>query len=298
MQIIPENISSGASRSALNTLKVLAKRNKKKLLLTMMLVIAENVVYLLYPLLAGFAINAIMHGNALHGLFYAGLVMIMWLIGAARRTMDTRTFARIYAGLAVPVILAQREEAHSHSAIAARVTLSRQFVDFFETHLPMLITSAASMCGAVVMLLTIEPWAGLACLTVLLLFAGFLPGYTRKNESLIGRMNDRLEREVGFVSTAGEQKLNRHYHFLAQVRIRLSDREAIGYLSIGIASALLFGITISVMALKGGMSAGHIYSVMTYLWMFAMSLDDGPSLLEKYSQLKEIGKRVNTWLAG
>ncbi len=97
-----------------------------------MLVIAENVVYLLYPLLAGFAINAIMHGNALHGLFYAGLVMIMWLIGAARRTMDTRTFARIYAGLAVPVILAQREEAHSHSAIAARVTLSRQFVDFLK----------------------------------------------------------------------------------------------------------------------------------------------------------------------
>lgn len=42
--------------------------------------------------------------------------------------------------------------------------------------------------------------------------------------------------------------------------------------------------------------AGHIYSVMTYMWMFAMSLDDGPSLLGKYAQLKEIGKRVNTGL--
>lgn len=296
MQIIPENLDNISSHSALNTLKLLAKRNKKKLFITLALVIAENVVYLLYPLLAGFAINAIMQGNALHGLFYAGLVFIMWLIGAARRTMDTRTFARIYAGLAVPVILAQREEAHSHSAIAARVTLSRQFVDFFETHLPQLITSVASMCGAVVMLLTIESWAGLVCLAVLLLFAGFLPAYTRKNEALIERMNDRLEREVGFVSSAGEQKLQRHYHFLARVRIRLSDREAMSYLLIGVASALLFGFTIAVMALKGGTSAGHIYSVMTYLWMFAMSLDDGPALLEKYSQLKEIGKRINTGL--
>jgi len=298
MQIIPENLNTVAAHSALSTLKVLAKRNKKKLLLTLMLVIAENVVYLLYPLLAGFAINAIMNGNALHGLFYAGLVFVMWLIGAARRTLDTRTFARIYAKLAVPVIIAQRAEAHSHSAIAARVTLSRQFVDFFETHLPMLITSAASMCGAVIMLITIEPLAGFGCLAVLLLFASFLPSYTRKNEALIERMNDRLEREVSFVSRAGEQKLQRHYHFLARVRIRLSDREALSYLLIGVASALLFGLTISVMALKGDMSAGHIYSVMTYLWMFAMSLDDGPALLEKYSQLKEIGKRVNTGLAG
>jgi len=48
------------------------------------------------------------------------------------------------------------------------------------------------------------------------------------------------------------------------------------------------------MSFEGGLDAGHIYSVMTYMWMFAMSLDDGPQLLEKYSQLKDIGKRVNT----
>ena len=45
---------------------------------------------------------------------------------------------------------------------------------------------------------------------------------------------------------------------------------------------------------RGNIQAGHLYSVMTYMWMFAMSLDDGPQLLEKYSQLKDIGRRVNT----
>lgn len=49
-----------------------------------------------------------------------------------------------------------------------------------------------------------------------------------------------------------------------------------------------------IMSNRGGTNAGHIYSVMTYMWMFAMSLDDGPQLLEKYSQLKDIGRRVNT----
>lgn len=294
MQSIPEKIIPVASPNALNTLKTLAKRNNKRLIFTLLLVILENVVYLLYPLLAGFAINAILQGNALHALLYAMLVLGMWIIGAARRSIDTRTFARIYAKLAVPLILAQRREENSHSTIAARVTLSRQFIDFFETHLPMLITSAASVCGAVVMLIGIEPVAGIACLAILIFFFCLLPSYTRKNEQLIERLNDRLEKEVAFVSSAREEKLHRHYQFLAQVRIRLSDREAIGFLLIGIAAALLFGMTIFMMAGREGISAGHIYSVMTYLWMFAMSLDDMPSLLEKYSQLKEVGRRVNT----
>ncbi|MGQ8593917.1 hypothetical protein ACUTFK_29150, partial [Klebsiella pneumoniae] len=42
------------------------------------------------------------------------------------------------------------------------------------------------------------------------------------------------------------------------------------------------------------LNAGHIYSVMTYMWMFATSLDDAPQLLEKFSQLRDIGKRVST----
>jgi len=100
------------SRGAMNTLKKLAKLHSKKLVITLMLVVAENIIYLLYPLMAGFAINAIIKGQPLHALLYALVVFVMWAIGAARRSMDTRTFARIYAGLAVPVILAQREDDH------------------------------------------------------------------------------------------------------------------------------------------------------------------------------------------
>lgn len=47
------------------------------------------------------------------------------------------------------------------------------------------------------------------------------------------------------------------------------------------------------MAIQGNVNAGHIYSVSTYLWMFAMSLDDVPRLVEQYSNLKDISERVN-----
>lgn len=55
---------------------------------------------------------------------------------------------------------------------------------------------------------------------------------------------------------------------------------------------ILFGFAFVMMTLKGYSSAGHVYSVGTYLWMFAMSLDDVPRLVEQYSNLKDIGQRI------
>ena len=86
-----------------------------------------------------------MNGDVLLSLSYSLLVLIIWGIGAARRAIDTRSFARIYAELAVPVIINQREKGLNTSAITARVALSRQFVDFFEQHLPTLIMSSFSI---------------------------------------------------------------------------------------------------------------------------------------------------------
>ncbi len=64
--------------------------------------------------------------------------------------------------------------------------------------------------------------------------------------------------------------------------------------TIGVLAALLFSFTVVMMTQSAAINAGHIYSVMTYMWMFVTSLDDAPQLLEKYSQLKDIGKRVTT----
>ncbi len=224
---------AAVSNSAVKTLKLLGQRHSRKLILTFLLVAAENITMLLYPLLVGFAINAIVTGQALHAVLYAVMVFVMWAIGAARRSIDTRTFARIYAELAVPVIIAQREEQHSASTIAARVALSREFVDFFEKHLPVLVTSVASIIGAAAMLLLLQFWTGVACLFILAFFALFLPGFSSRNEALFVRLNDRLEKEVAFVNSASRRSLSRHYDVLARLRIKLSDREAFGYLAIG-----------------------------------------------------------------
>lgn len=295
-QILIDESKKIGQQSASQTLKAIAKAYPAKLFLTLSLVALENALLLAYPLFAGFAVDSIIRGDATSALFYAVVVLAFWVVGAARRAVDTRTFTRIYADLAVPVILNQRLQNQSTSTSAARVVLAREFVDFFEKHVPTIATALVSIVGAAVMLLVIEPWIGLACLGALLLCITLLPRFARRNQELHERLNDRLEKEIGLVEKVGPDTLQRHYRVLSRLRIWLSDREAIAYLFVGSVAAVLFVIAISQLALSPAVKAGHVYAVMTYLWTFVSSLDEAPSMVDQLARLRDIGKRVDPGL--
>ncbi|MDG2916801.1 ABC transporter six-transmembrane domain-containing protein [Bisgaard Taxon 10/6] len=276
----------------LRSLKTLALQHKKRLFATFGLVAAENLLLLIYPLVGSFAVNAVLNGQLISALAYALIVLIIWGVGAARRAVDTRAFTRIYTELAVPVILNQRVKGIDTSTTTARVALSREFVNFFEHHLPTLITSAFSIIGAVVMLLLIEFWSGVVALAIVVCFGLILPRYVKVNDLLYFKLNNRLEKEVNCVERAKNCELMKHYGLVEKLRVLISNREALSFLAIGIAMAVLFGATLTLLTLKQGVTAGHIYAVITYLWTFAISLDDAPRLVEELSKLKDIGKRV------
>lgn len=287
-----DTIPPKAKLSAAGSLATLVKAHPGKLTFTFSLIALENVLLLIYPLLGGFAINAIVAGNLALGLSYAAVVLMFWLIGAARRAVDTQVFTRIYAELAVSVAMTQRARGESVSTAAARVVLAREFVDFFEKHVPILATSVVSVFGAAAMLLLIEPWVGVATLAALLVAVFWVPGFAARNEVLHTRVNNRLEREIDLVAKVGQSSLQRHYLLLSRLRIRLSNREAMAYLVIGLVAAGLFALTIGLLATTPNIQAGHIYAVMTYLWTFVTSLDEAPALVDQIARLKEIGKRV------
>lgn len=273
-------------------LKHIGQTHRRKLITTFSLVGLDNLLLLVYPVFGGWAINAVMEGNVWQAMLYGVVVLLMWIIGAARRAADTRTFTQIYTEIAVPVVLEQRKREVPHSAITARVALSREFVSFFEEHLPIAATSLVSIFGACMMLLILEFWVGVLAVAILALFLWLLPRFAAISENLYFRLNNRLERDNHLIRDGNERQLYRHYGWVAKLRVLISNREALGYLSIGMAMSVLFGFAFIHMTLKGYGSAGHIYSVSTYLWMFAMSLDDVPRLVEQYSNLKDIGQRV------
>lgn len=279
------------SPNIFGTLKQIALDHRKKLATTFSLVGTENLLLLLYPLVGSLAVNAVLNHNVWQALLYAVMVFSIWAVGSARRAVDTRVFVRIYAELAVNAVLNQKRKGSTSSA-AAHAALSRQFVDFFEEHLPMLITSVFNIVGSVVMLLIIEFWTGLLASFVLLGWGLALPHYAKINDRLYFKLNNRLENEVSVIEQGSNHGLTKHYGLLAKLRIAISNREALSFLLIGISLCLLFGSALAMLSLNDKVTAGHIYAVITYLWSFAFSLDDMPRLVEKFSELKDIGKRV------
>ncbi|PJG85578.1 ABC transporter six-transmembrane domain-containing protein [Conservatibacter flavescens] len=290
--ILNVNVAPTAEPTMARTLKNIAIQHKKRLLATFSLVALENLLLLLYPLIGSFAVNAVLNGQLVSALAYAFTVLIIWSVGSARRAVDTRAFTRIYTELVVPVILNQRVKGIDTSTTTARVALSREFVNFFEHHLPTLITSFCSILGAVVMLLFIEFWSGLVALLIVIGFGLMLPNYVQVNDTLYFKLNNRLEKEVERIERSKNKELVKHYRLVEKLRVLISNREAFSFLAIGVAMSVLFGVTLTVLTFKEGVTAGHIYAVITYLWTFAISLDDAPGLLEEMSKLKDIGKRV------
>ena len=170
-------------------------------------------------------------------------------------------------------------------------------MDFFEQHFPVFFTSVVSIFGSAIMLLFIEFYVGLAVFALLAVFGVLLPKYIAKNDRLYLKLNNQLEREAGRISTGDERTLKRHYDVLSKLRIRISNREAMSFFIIGTSAAAIFSLAIFLLSSKQA-NAGHIYSVLTYLWTFAISLDDAPRLIEEFSKLKDIGKRVDAGLEG
>ena len=278
--------------NALKTLIFIATKHCRKLIVTFSLVMLENIVFMLYPVFGGFAINRILAGDAEIALIYVLVIFGIWLVGAVRRKIDTYAFSHIYANLAVNIILNERHQHTSTSKTSARVTLSREFINFFENSFPILFTSLISIVGSVFMLYFYEPVVATFCLLIIAALSLFLPRYIRQNDRLYLRLNDRNANEVHLIEYGTPVAVNRHYNFLSRIRIAISKREAIGYLIVGSVCALAFSLAAYLLANKKT-DAGYVFTVMNYIWTFAFSLDEAPRLIEEFSQLKDIGKRVN-----
>lgn len=279
-------------KDTFKTLKFIAVQNYKKLAITFCLVLLENVLFTLYPLIAGWAINKIIERDIILALSYAFVVLLGWSIGAARRKIDTQVFATIYADLCVKVIIGEKARNSDVSSISARVGLSREFVNFFEEHFPVFFTSLASIFGAFIMLLYLEMYVGICCIIVIVFLWLNLKRFVVKNDRLYFKLNNRIENNVNVIEKSSDYHARRHYDITSLIRIKISNQEAFGYFIIGIIGFLLFGTAIVLLSTNGA-NAGHIYSVLTYLWTFCMGLDDAPRLLQHFSQLKDISKRVN-----
>lgn len=273
------------------TLRAVVQLNQAKVIVTWLMVLIENLFMILLPLFIGYAIDGVLKQNLQPLAWFAALLLFLVVISVARRFYDTRVYGDIRVKLANRVERNLRQS--SVSIKDARLTMSRELVDFLEQDLPSLITAVVQLVATVVILATFHFKLALcvlvAGLIMLLLYTLFHQHFTRLN----GVLNDQLEQQVHVLAAQPLSVIRRHFECLKRCEIRLSDTEALVY---GLIFTVLFSAVLAnlwLVSLLDSPSVGKVFSIVTYSLEFVESAVMLPITLQTLSRLSEISQRLN-----
>ena len=274
-------------------LRTLFSENRLRILATYTLFTIENLLRLAQPFALGWAINDLLAGQMLGvGVLIAQHVLHL-VVGLVRQVYDTRTFSAIYSDLATRMIVSQRASGVDVSRVTARASLSREFVEFFENSIPMLMKVGFSVAGSVIMLAWYD-WLIVTCCLGLLIPAALLSHhYSRLTRRLSRGLHDELEREVDVIHSQNEIDVRNHFDEVARWRIKLSNAEAINF---GLMECFILGAIVAVLFRAchlPAVQAGDIFAVFRYLMLLLMGLDSLPRLIQQVSRLRDVSSRLH-----
>ncbi len=211
------------------TLRGVFRLNKWPILATYALFSLENFLRLAQPLAVGWAINDLLASSYRGLMWFLAQHLAHLAIGTVRQMYDTRAFTAIYTELATQLVADQRANGIAVSRVSARSAMSRNYVEFFEQYVPMVIRALYSVVGALIMLAIYDGMLVVYCLGLILPAIWLNTYYSRKTFALNGQLHDEFEREVHVIERGDAKSIREHYHAVAGWRVRLSDAEAINF---------------------------------------------------------------------
>jgi hypothetical protein len=272
----------------------LAKAHSRRLFAAYALSTAGNVVGQLYPIATGLAINGVIEGNYSAVGWLIGCHMTALVLDVSGKMLDTRVFARIYGDMATSLVVRSHAEGIDPSIIAARSSLSREYVAFLERDVPAAMFAVVGLVVSLTALFWLDVAVGAACLVLFAPLLAINRWLARRSLALNAGLNDRLEHEVRVLREGRATTVRRHFTALGAWRVRLSDAEAKAFGAMELSVVALFAVALWRLA-EGDMSrAGDIYATFSYVWKFVLSLDQVPLLVQQIAKLKDIGKRLQS----
>lgn len=285
-------VSRGNGSASGPSLAGVFAENRGRILATYSLFLIENLLRLAQPMALGWAINDLLSGE-LTGLFVLiGQHVGHLLVGLVRQVYDTRAFTAIYTDVVTRTIERQRQSGVDLSRISARAVLSREFVDFFEHSMPMLIRATFSIGGSLLLLLWYDWTIAAICLALLLPAAWLNRAYSKWTRRLSSGLHGELEQEVDAIQSGDSERIREHFENVGWWRVRLSNAEAANF---GIMESFVLA-TIVVVLLRTcelpSVQAGDIFAVFRYLMVMLIGLDQIPRLVQQLSRVRDVGARI------
>lgn len=274
------------------TLHKIIKRYRFKISLTAFLVIAEALVYLLFPLFLGYAINGLIEKDytSLYHLIILGIVSL--IIGSGRRFYDTRVYSSIYAELSPEMVEKEKQKGEEVSVITARANLLTELVEFLENSIPQIINNLVGLVGTLVIIFTLNKYVFFASLISFLItfIVYYLSGnYTFK---LNKGFNNELERQVKVIEENSKPKIVQHFNQLARWNIRLSDLETLNFGIVWLVMIILLSFSVIQVVDSGPLLFGSIFAIIMYVFEYMNNVIYLPLYYQQLIRLKEISGRI------
>ncbi len=270
--------------------KHIFSEHKFKLGFTLLLLLLEAGISILFPLFIGFAIDDAIDHNY-YGAIQLGVLSLAALaVGVGRRIFDSRLYAKIYQKVGANTI--SKMEDDLSSVKSARLGMIREFVEFLENSLPELISNVIGLVGVIgiIATLSLNVFYG----SLLVSFIVFLIYWitSEKTMTLNKSSNDELEKQVDIISKNDKDELAMHLKQIMKWNIKLSDLEALNFsISWIILSFFLVG-TVIISVSDGIVKYGVLFSLIIYVFQYMESVINLPLYYQNWLRLKEIKERL------
>lgn len=269
------------------------KNHYKKILGVYALSILGNIFGQLYPLATALAINGVVERDfsAVGWLIACRSAVLVFELSS--RMVDTRVFTSLYASMATTWVSRAHKEGISPSVVAARCSLSREYIIFLERDVHSAIFAIGTLVVSTTALFWLDLDVGILCLMSLGPLVGVNYWLARKSFSLSGRLNTRLEKEIAILREGINRRVIRHFKALSGWRIHLSDAEAKACAWMEASAILLIALALWRLTENGTGSAGAVYAVFAYLARYIEALEQVPLLVQQLAKLRDINHRLS-----
>jgi ABC-type multidrug transport system fused ATPase/permease subunit len=284
----------------------LFKKHKIGIIFATILVIIENIAWIIEPTFFGQVIDAIFDEDSTFystewwlGIVYplawwTSMFIINSGVGAIRRFVDPRIFMSIFADIADSVSQNAIEKDYSVSKTTARAQLSYEYIVFFEYRMPEIIENIIAIAGAIIALYLIDYRISLTCFGIIIPLFFLSKFYSKKVLLYQKQFHDYYENMFDIFTEKNPVKIKEYFNNYAKPQRKIGSWNALNFGVIRFFLLIIFLFVLYISIVLDGLSAGEIYSVVAYLWTFITATEYMPELLESWTSLKDISKRLRT----
>jgi ABC-type multidrug transport system fused ATPase/permease subunit len=273
-------------------IKKIIKQYPYRLTFTLILILAEAFLGILFPLFIGKAIGGIINSDV-SGIIQLGILgFFLIVIGGFRRMYDSRFYAKIYTKVCRETI--GRMPKHDNSIKTARLNMLGEMVEFAENQLPNIIQHSVGLVGVMIIIAFLNLQIFVGTIIAGILIIGIYLLSSTKTFQYNSSFNNEMEAQVNVISTNKPSKLHFHLLKLMKWNIKLSDIETVNYSVSWIIMMFLLLASIGISVSSGIVEYGLLLALIMYVYQYIESMVSLPLYYQQWLRLKEIISRIQT----